>query len=203
MMKLYHSPTSPFVRKVRVAAAELGLADRMALETTHVSPVERNRAYADAVNPLRKIPALVTDDGQVIVDSAVICDYLDALAGGGRIIPAGGPARWQVLTAHMVADGMCDAAVLLRYETVARPEANRWPTWIDDQWDRVQTGLAWFEARPPAGQLDLGSIALGCTLGYLDFRYADRPWRDQHPKLATWFKAVSARPSFAETVPVG
>jgi len=203
MMKLYHSPTSPFVRKVRVAATELGLADRLVLETTHVSPVERNRAYADAVNPLRKIPALVTDDGEVIVDSSVICDYLDALAGGGRIIPAAGPARWQVLTAHMVADGMCDAAVLLRYETVARPEASRWPTWIDDQWDRVQAGLGWFEARPPAGPLDLGSIALGCTLGYLDFRYADRPWRDRHPRLADWFKGVSARPSFAETVPTG
>jgi len=202
-MKLYHSPTSPFVRKVRITAAELGLSDRLTLETTHVSPVDRNTAYADAVNPLRKIPALATDDGQVLVESALICDYLDALAGGGRMIPRDGSQRWQVLTAHAVADGMCDAAILLRYETVARPEPMRWPTWIDDQWNRVENGLGWFEARVPTGPLDLGSIALGCTLGYLDFRYADRPWRDRHPKLAAWFKGMSARPSFAETVPVG
>ena len=203
MMKLYHSPTSPFVRKVRVAATELGLADRLVLETTHVSPVERNRAYADAVNPLRKIPALVTDDGEVIVDSSVICDYLDALAGGGRIIPAAGPARWQVLTAHMVADGMCDAAVLLRYETVARPEASRWPTWIDDQWDRVHAGLAWFERHDEAlaPPLDLAQIALGCLLGYLDLRFADSGWPERCPKLAAWYGEIAARPSFASTRP--
>jgi glutathione S-transferase len=202
-MKLYHSPTSPFVRKVRIAAAELGLADRLDLEPTQVSPVERTRRYGEAVNPLRKIPALLTDEGEVLLDSLVICEYLDALAGGGIILPREGPKRWQVLTEHAVADGMCDAAVLLRYETVARPEALRWPTWVDDQWDRVAAGLDWFEKHPPAGPLDLGSITLGCALGYLDFRYADQPWRDTHPRLAAWFANVSTRPSFADTVPVG
>jgi len=202
-MKLYHAPTSPFVRKVRVAAAELGLADRLTLEPTHVSPLERNRAYGDTINPLRKIPALVTDDGAVIHDSGVICDYLDALAGGGRLIPTAGPERWQVLTAHALADGMCGAAVSIRYETVVRPEAARWANWADDQWDRIRTGLAWFESHPEAsaGPLDLGSITLGCLLGYLDFRFADTPWRDSCPALAAWFADTGARPSFAETKP--
>ncbi|MGF1625369.1 MAG: glutathione S-transferase [Alphaproteobacteria bacterium] len=202
-MLLFHSTTSPFVRKVRVAAIELGLADRLTLEPTQVSPLEANRGYADTVNPLRKIPALVTDDGQVIHDSLVICEFLDALAGGGRILPAGGPERWQVLTAHALADGMCDAAVLMRYETAVRPEAARWPHWVDDQWDRIRAGLAWFEDHPEAwqGPLDLGSIALGCLLGYLDFRYADRRWREGHPALAAWFAETGARPSFTETAP--
>ena len=202
-MKLYSSPTSPFVRKVRIAAIELGLADRIDLEPTQVSPVDRNRRYAEAVNPLRKIPALLTDEGAIIHGSLVICDYLDALAGGGLIIPREGAKRWQVLTEHSVADGMCDAAVLFRYETVARPESLRWPTWSDDQWDRVVAGLDWFEARPPAGPLDLGAITLGCALGYIDFRYPDRGWRDGRSSLAAWYANAATRPSFADTVPVG
>lgn len=202
-MKLLYAPISPFARKVRVAAAELGLEDRLSLEVTHVTPGKPNRAFGNTVNPLRKIPTLITDDGQAIHDSTVICDYLDGLAGGGRLIPSHGPARWQSLTNHALADGMCQAAVLIRYEKVVRPEEYRWPTWIEDQWDRVVTGLAWFEQHPDAvtGPLDLSRITLGCLLGYLDYRFSEEDWRKQCLKLSAWFSEVGRRPSFETTRP--
>lgn len=200
-MKLLYSPISPFARKVRVAAAELGLSGRLTLEQALVSPTKPNRAYGNTVSPLRKIPALITDDGHAIYDSLVICDYLDALAGGGRLIPTHGQARWQALTNHALADGMCQAAVLIRYEKALRPEQYRWTDWIDDQWDRVLSGLSWFEQRPDAvaGPLDLSRITLGCLLGYLDIRFDEENWRKGHPALAAWFADTSKRPSFVST----
>jgi len=202
-MQLLHSQRSPFARKVRVAAFELGLAGRLELVETHVAPTEPNRAYADKANPLCKVPALVTDDGAVLHDSDVICFYLDALAGGGRLVPAEGPDRWRVLTSHSLAAGMTESAVLLRYETAVRPEPQRWPAWIDDQWDRIWAGLAWYEARPEtlAAPPDLARIALGCLLGYLDFRFPDCGWRDRCPGLGAWFAKIEQRPSFAATRP--
>ena len=202
-MQLFHSPNSPFARKVRVSAAELGLDGRIELVETHVAPTRPNRDYAEQANPLRKVPALVADDGAVLHDSGVICLYLDALAGGGRLVPADGPERWRVLTGHALASGMTEAAVLLRYETAVRPEEYRWQAWADDQWDRIRAGLAWYEARPDAlaPPLELAQIALGCLLGYLDFRFADRGWRDSCPGLAAWFAELGQRPSFATTRP--
>src|SRR5579883_607108 len=122
MMKLMYAPASPFVRKVRAAAAELGLDREIELVMTEVVPGKPNLAYGAGYNPLRKIPALALEDGTVIFDSTVICEYLDARAGGGKLIPASGAERWRVLTRHALAQGMCDAAVLLRYETWLRPE---------------------------------------------------------------------------------
>lgn len=202
-MKLYHAAASPFVRKVRAAAIELGLADRIELQPTEVVPGTSDPVFQRSANPLRKIPALVTDEGDVIVDSTVICDYLDHLAGGGRLTPSSGPERWGVATGHAIAHGMCDAAVLIRYETWARPEAMRWPEWIDSQWGKVDAGLAWFEARPKAlaRPFDLAQITLGCLVGYLDFRFADRPWRADYPAVAAWASDALARPCFTRTAP--
>ncbi|WP_375594663.1 glutathione S-transferase [Algihabitans albus] len=202
-MKLYFAPASPFVRKVRMAAIELGLAGNIELMPITVVPGQANPDYAKTANPLRKIPALETDDGQVIYDSTVICEYLDSRAGGGKLIPAEAERRWQVLTTHALAQGMCEAAVLLRYETWLRPEELRWPVWVDDQWDKIDSGLRWFEEHDHAlaAPMDLGQIALGALLGYLDFRAAERPWRPAAPKVAAWFEAASERPSFRETVP--
>ncbi len=207
-MKLMYAPQSPFARKVRAAAIELGLADRIELEYAEVTPGRKNAAFAESVNPLRKVPALVLDDEKtVLVDSTVICEYLDALAGGGRLIPASGPERWRVLSQHAVVQGMCEAAILVRYETWLRPAAMRWPEWIDDQWDKIWSGLAWFEScakeAPPSatGARDLSQLALACCLGYVDFRYPETNWPKRFPRVAAWRREIASRPSLAETRP--
>lgn len=206
-MKLYHALPSPFVRKVRVAAMELGLADDIELLPIAVAPGKANEDYAAKGNPLRKIPALELSNGTVLFDSGVICEYLDARAGGGRILPGGGEARWEMLRNHALASGICDAAVLIRYETFLRPEEHRWRIWIDDQWGKIDGALTWLEGNPEAvgdaepEMLNLAQIAIGCALGYLDFRYDERNWRGSYPALAAWFEKVAKRPSFTETVP--
>lgn len=120
-MKLFYAPQSPFARKVRAAAIELGLDERLELEYAEVVPGRPNMDYAQAHNPLRKIPALITDAGETIFDSTVICEYLDELAGGGVLIPRDVPRRWRVLTNHAIAQGMCESVILIRYETWLRP----------------------------------------------------------------------------------
>jgi glutathione S-transferase len=206
-MKLMHSPASPFVRKVRVCAIELGLADKIALEYVKTGPTSKNATYAETVTPLRKIPALVLDDGKTaLFDSTVICEYLDALAGGGRIIPSAGPDRWRVLTQHAAAQGMCEALLLARYEATLRPEPMQWSSWVDDQLDRFWTGLGWFEARAASAlsskTLDLSTVTLGCCLGYLDFRFPSANWTTRAPRITAWYKEIVTRKSFANTMPV-
>jgi|SRR5262245_40007692 len=125
-MKLFYAPQSPFARKVRAAAIELGLNQRIQLEYAEVVPGRPNSDYGQNRNPLRKIPALITDDGETIFDSTVICEYLDALAGGGILIPCDQSRRWRVLTNHALAQGMCESVILIRYETSLRPEPARW-----------------------------------------------------------------------------
>ena len=202
-MKLLYAPASPFARKVRVAAIEVGLDDRIELSLTHVAPAKPNRDYGRDYNPLRKIPALALDDGTVLYDSTVICEFLDAQAGGGKLIPSDPPRRWRVLTDYALAQGICEAAVSVRYETYARPEAYRWQAWVDDQWDRVEAALGRFEAQAPGleAPLDLSHIALGCALGYLDFRWPEHGWRGRFPALRAWYETTSQRPSFKETQP--
>jgi glutathione S-transferase len=201
-MKLMFAPASPFARKVRVVAAELGLAKELKLEFTEVQPGKPNMPYAEAYNPLRKIPSLQLDDGSVLFDSTVIAEYLDERAGGGKLIPKG-KDRWRVLTAHALAQGMCDAAILMRYETWLRPESLRWTTWSDDQAGKIKSGLDWFEAHPKEleGPINLAQIALGCLLGYLDLRFPQIDWRASHPRLKSWFAAIAKRESFASTPP--
>jgi glutathione S-transferase len=200
-MKIYYSSTSPFVRKCLVSAHELGLRERLELVPAAAHPVNRDPAVV-AVNPLGKIPALITDDGTVLFDSRVICEYLNML-GGGHLIPSSGPARWRVLTDQTLADGILDAAVLTRYETAARPESLRWDAWIRGQLEKVTCGLAQLERRAGelAGRIDVGTIAIGCALGYLDFRYASMSWRDQHPAMAAWYAELAQRESMATTRP--
>ena len=199
-MKLYHSTTSPFVRKVMVSAIELGLADRIEKVSAKVSPVVRTSPVI-ADNPLGKVPTLITDDGAILFDSRVICEYLDALAGGGRLLPASGAARWQALTEQALADGMSDAALLERYETASRPADKLWPAWRNGQHDKVEKGLDRLE-RMAAGfgnRIDVGTIAVACTLGYIDFRFADLGWRTHRPALADWSATFAARPAMTAT----
>src|SRR3954462_15291865 len=129
-MKLTYSPASPFARKVRIAAIELGLIDKIEFLATTVAPAQANDDYM-RITPLKKLPVLILDNGDVILDSYVIVEYLDELAGGGKLIPASGPDRWQVKSDHSLLQGMLDSMLLCRYEAMVRPEPLRWQVWSD------------------------------------------------------------------------
>lgn len=195
-MKILFSPFSPYVRKCLVTAHELGL--QLELLPSNAHPVNRDREII-ANNPLGKVPTFFADDGQVLYDSRVICEYLDHLAGG-RLIPPPGKDRWTTLTLQSLGDGMLDAALLARYETVARPEDLQWKAWREAQLDKIETSLAAINANPQwlAGRVDLGAIAIGCALWYLDLRFSDNGWRDRHPGVAAWYAGFGQRDSMRQ-----
>jgi glutathione S-transferase len=201
-MKLTFTPASPFARKVRIAAIELGLIDRIEFVPTAVAPGTPNDEYSK-IHPLKKLPALILDNGEVIVDSYVIAEYLDELAGGGRLIPASGPARWRVKSDHSLSQGMLDSMLLCRYENMVRPEGLRWKAWSDDHWNRAWKGMARFEQQTEmlSRPLDISQIALTCVLGYADFRFADCGWRAAYPKLDAFHQRMLERPSVKISVP--
>jgi glutathione S-transferase len=199
-MKLHWSPRSPFVRKVMVAAHELGLADRIDRVRTVVRMIQPN---ADLLpdNPLSKIPTLVLADGTVLFDSVVICEYLDALAGGGTLFPPSGPERWTALARHALANGLLDILILWRNER-DKPEAKQLPELLDSFAVKTRATLDRLERDAPdlaAARFGIGHIAIGCCLSYLDFRFADLAWRDGHPALAAWHETFHARPSAQAT----
>ena len=157
-----------------------------------------------ARNPLGKIPTLERDDGPALYDSRVICRYLDDLAGG-RLYPEK-PRLWETLTLEATGDGIMEAAVLMVYEERTRPEEQRFAPWVEGQWAKIARALDALEARwlaHLAGPLDAGQIAVGCALGYVDFRHAARDWRAGRPGLAAWEARFAARPAMQATRPVG
>jgi glutathione S-transferase len=206
-MKLRYSPTSPFVRKVMVVALETGLSERIERIPTQVAPTQPNEEVARE-NPLVKLPLLITDEGFVLYDSPVICEYLDTLHDGHKIFPATGKARWIALRQQALGDGILEAAILGRYESV-RPAEYQWPEWIEAQMRKVRGALAALELEVQSGELTdgadgalaIGPIAVGCALGYLDFRYPNEGWRNRHRQLVRWFDAFSDRKSMQLTVP--
>ena len=145
-MKMTYAAGSPFARKLRIVAMELGLMDRIELVPATVVPGQPDEAYMRDVNPLKKLPALILDDGSVLIDSFVIAEYLDEL-GGGRLLPASGAARWHARSDHSCLQGMLDSMLLCRYERMVRPEALRWDAWQTDHWGRAWAGMGRFEAR--------------------------------------------------------
>jgi glutathione S-transferase len=200
-MRLYSSPTSPFVRKVRVLIAEAGIDG---VETVAVSgtPIDTG-SMPVALNPLGKIPALVLDDGRVLFDSRVICRYLDSLHGGRKLYPED-PALFSTLTLEALADGALDAGVLMLYESRIRPEDTRFPAWVDAQRLKLTRALDALESNWTAhlaGPLDAGAIAVACLLGWLDFRFGALEWRTGRPRLAAWHETTAQRPSLTATVP--
>lgn len=198
-MELKYSALSPYVRKVRITAHELGIADRIRLAKVDT----RNEPEKiTPVNPVGKIPALVTDAGDVLFDSVVICEYLTAEFGGDRLLPREGAARYEVLTRTAFADGMTDAALLVRHERV-RDKANQSAAWIDWQLRKVFNGLDYFEARTPtSASLDLGDIALGAALGYMPLRLDEVAGLPRWPRLRAWYEVAAQRESFRATAPV-
>lgn len=201
-MKLYYSQTSPYARKVRLAAERLGLTDRIELVPAVTTPIAEDAGLM-AVSPLAKIPALVLDDGTTLFDSRVILEYLDHLSGGRLIAPANDPARWRALRLQATADGLLDAALLMRYEAAMRPGELRWQDWVDGQGRKVARALAALDAE--AASLDdgppLAAICVASALGYLDFRFPDMGWRKDAPALAGFLSAYSKRPEMAWTDP--
>jgi glutathione S-transferase len=197
-MILRSSPASPFGRKVRIAISLLGLADKIEVRETDLNdPADSIRVQ----NPLGKVPALLVDDGTVYYDSRVILEYLDHLAGGGRIIPREAAARFAALRLQALCDGICDASLLQIYEDRYRPADKRVQSWLDRQAEKVARGLAALEAAPPKLDPvpDVGQIALACVLGYRDLRF-DGSWRKDHPRLVAWLDKFTAQvPAFAQT----
>lgn len=198
-MKLRYSTTSPFARKCLAVAFEAGLDKRIETVVTNAWAADTDLPRD---NPLCKVPALVTDGGEVLYDSPVICEYLDSLHDGRRLFPASGGERWRQLRLQALGDGILDAAVQVRIETAMRPEAGRWPTWIERQQAAIARGCDALE-QECAGWGDeflIGQITVACALGYIDLRkIAD--WRAGRPTLTAWFDKVSARPSMALTAP--
>ncbi len=201
-MRLWQNPASPFARKVRIVARETGLLPRIEEIAMMVSPVSPNADLA-AQNPLVKIPALQTDDGKVIYDSTVICEYLDSLHSGAKLIPADA-ARWDALRLQALCNGILEAAVLCRYETFVRPEAYRWDGWLNRQLTKIRNGLDALEAETVTwqGRFGIGQISAVCVLGYVDFRFASENWRASRPQLAAWYEPLKQRSSIVDTLPV-
>lgn len=199
-MRLWHIPASPFARKVCIVARETFLLPRIQEISVAVSPVNPNADLA-AHNPLVKIPALQTDDGTVIYDSSVICEYLDTLHSGTPLVPSDA-TRWDALRLQSLCDGILDAAVLCRYEMAVRPEQYRWNDWVQGQFVKIRNGLDALAAQAPSWgeRFGIGQIGAACVLGYLDFRFADENWR-QRASLATWYDVVRQRQSVVSTVP--
>ncbi|SFH44102.1 Glutathione S-transferase [Palleronia marisminoris] len=198
MMELYHSPASPFVRKVMVVLHETDQLSDVALRASSQTPLRPDPANQ---NPLGKVPCLARPDGPALYDSRVICRYLNDRAGAGLYPQA---RIWDVLTLEATADGIMDAAVLMVYEGRVRSEAMQSAEYVDAQWAKITRALDALENRwlsHLSGPLHIGQIAVVCALGYLDLRHAARSWREGRPGLTAFDARMAERPSFAATAP--
>jgi len=196
-MKLFFSPTSPYVKKVLISADELGLSNKIELLPAKASPVLRDQNIV-AKNPLGKVPTLLTDDGLVLFDSRVICEYLNDIANG-PLFPQDKRAKWDAIAMQALGDGLLDAALLARYESFLRPQEFLWKDWESGQIDKVMSALADFESNTLQDSVfHIGHISLLCGLSYLDLRFDYLNWRTSHPKLSAWFEKNSKRKSFTK-----
>lgn len=196
-MKLYFADNSPYARKVRVLAIELGVYD--GIEKIQQMPRDNTTGFW-TVNPLGRVPALITDEQAPLYDSRAICEYINTRANGG-FFPAGA-ARWDALRRMSLGDGLLDAGLPMRNETLRAKEVQATEL-IERHSAAVDRVLAALDADPTTNgeQFDIGTIAVACALGWVDFRLPDRPWRTRHKKLSNWFDRVTKRKSFDLTKP--
>lgn len=204
-IRVFHSPASPYVRKVMVAAAERGLADQIEKLPSAAGPVKRDPGIVQH-NASGKVPCALLADDTPLFDSRVITQYVDSLGVAGDPLYPQDARRFAVLTAEALAESVLDAALLHRYENALRPEEKRWEDWSRGQMDKIDSGLddlggRWFATINDG--FNAASIAAACALGYLDFRFASKDWRSTRPRLAEWFATVSARPSMKDSFPAG
>ncbi|KAL8276630.1 hypothetical protein RQP46_010979 [Phenoliferia psychrophenolica] len=212
MSTLFWSPTSPYVRKVVIALRELGL-ERTIVNQIHGEANPTLHSTSHDINPSGKIPALVLEGGRPIFGSQAILQYLDSQAPGKNLLPPpSDPARYDELTLEALGDGLLDAALLIRYETTMRPEALRWPEWVDGQRSKMTRAISQMQDRvdpssglyqlpsPSSPVLSLGGIAVASACWYLDFRFPEMTWRDgKGANLADWYAQVQKRPNWKET----
>jgi len=196
-MKLLYQTHSPYARKVLVAAHETGLAGQLDVIHHETSPTRRNEAVY-AVNPLGKVPVLLLDDGEVLFDSGVICEYLDGLHGGPKLIPMQTSARYGVLRMQALAQGIADAGIAARWDIERRPEALRWPVLVDAYRGKIAATCDYLEREIDEGAVDLGTIALATALSWIEFREV-YDFRAGRPRLAAWYERFSSRPSMQAT----
>lgn len=201
-MKLYWSPMSPFVRKVMIVAHEAGLVERLELMDTVVAMSAANPVLLRD-NPLSQLPTLVLDDGSTLHDSRVICEYLDTQHDRPRLFPAADAARWDALKRQALGDGLLDALIVWRQERL-KPVDRQTPAWLETFALKVATALDQLDAQVESFMplpLDVGHAAIGCALGYVDFRFGDLAWRNARSALAGWHEAFERRPSAVATHP--
>jgi glutathione S-transferase len=196
-VKLFYSPASPFVRKVLACAIAREIDGQIELVPTNANA---SPPALLATNPLSKVPALITEDGVGLFDSPVICEYFETLDGALPLFPRSGGARWLALKLQAMGDGIMDAAVARRGEQ-QRPEEAARAALMARYKAAVDRTVAVLEAEVPHQTVDIGTIAVGCALGYLDFRFAREPWRPAAPRLAAWFAAFGENPCMARTTP--
>jgi glutathione S-transferase len=200
-MKLYHSPASPFVRKVVVLLNELEKTEAVELATVTTTALASDASLM-AANPLARLPALERPEGVTLYDSRVITAYLDDLFQGG-LYPTG-PRRWEVMTLEATGDGLMDSAVSMVYEMRLREPAQQSHAWVEAQWGKVEQALDALGTRwmgHLSGPVSMGHISVACALGYLDFRHDARGWRTGREALASWYEGFAARPSMVATDP--
>ena len=195
-IKLLLRGPSPFGRKGTFAIRHLGLTDRISIGV----PDDEN--HVQSLNPLAKVPVLVLDNGDALFDSRVILEYLDDLAGGGRIIPTDAGPRFNALREAALADGILEAALLIIYERRYRPDQEPYEPWLDFQRGKIQRALASMSGAPPTiDPLTLGGIGLACALEYMDFR-RQYDWRPEFPALVRWLDDLNTtHPTFGESRP--
>lgn len=198
-MKIAYSAASPYVRKVMACAIARGLNDKIERWT-----VGTTDPALLPFNPLSKVPSFVTDDGLMLYDSPVICEYLDSVGSAAKLFPAAGPVRWNALRQQALGDGIMDASQPRRRE-IALPQDDGRKAYIELQRGKVSRAIDTLEKEAASfGELKtIGEITVGCALGYLDFRFANEPWRPGHPQLEAWYAKVVKLPPLAETMPKG
>lgn len=198
-MKLYYSPTSPFVRKINVFAIEVGLDKNIEWVKTNPWQVED---VLTAENPLSQVPTLITDDDEVLYDSSVICEYLDSLHSGKKMIPVKSKERWRALRLQALADGILNAGIS-RFLEKKRSIEQQSTDWDATQKNSVERSLDYLENTvfDWGSNLDVGVLSVACTLGWLDFRFSNEDWRARHSNLNRWFEAFSKRSSITQTMP--
>jgi glutathione S-transferase len=194
--RLHWAPTSPYVRKVMVAAHELSCAERLDLVPTRVETVMADVA---GDNPLGRIPTLILPDGTALFDSLVIAEFLDD-AAGGALFPRSGPERWRTLTLHALAHGLIDAAIAIVAER-RRPEGERSPGFVAARHAEIGRAIDALEQRSLGAEPDIGTITAAVALGYVEFRFRELAWRTGRPKLAAWHAAFAQRDSMRATRP--
>lgn len=202
-MQLFYSTASPYARKALITAHEAGIVDQIEIITTTASPVDRNPAIVP-VNPTGKIPTLVIPDGRIIFDSRVICEFFDRQSDTIHLFPKHPDSYIAAKTMESLGDGMLDAALLARYETSLRPEQLKWEDWHQGQIDKIQSSFDYLEKyclELLNGPTTIGNVAVGCAIGYIEFRNIVDDWKTGRDGVAEWYSRFVERPSMKATEP--